>query len=141
MLQLALRSQLYCLPLAKVARAWLVSSRLRAPLPSKASLLVPKLRYAKYGYRSGVLYVLHNPVQNYASTSTAFVSRSSPDSRFEGYQNLPRKRITSAPCASVRLEVYYLRNQKESSFARTPLLAQFSFSFYLEQKTKMLPPR
>lgn len=52
-----------------------------------------------------------------------------------------KKRITSATCASVRLEVYYLRNQKESSFARTPLLAQFSFSFYLEQKTKMLPLR
>lgn len=60
---------------------------------------------------------------------------------FRSYFNLPKKRITSAPCASVRLEVYYLRNQKESSFARTPLMAQFSFSFCSEQKTKMLPPR
>lgn len=32
-------------------------------------------------------------------------------------------------CTSVRLEVYLRCNQKELSFARTPLLAQFSFSF------------
>lgn len=32
-------------------------------------------------------------------------------------------------CTSVRLEVYLRCNQKESSFARTPLMAQFLFSF------------
>ena len=64
-MELALRSQLYCLSLANVARARLVSSRLRAPLPSKASLLVSLfpdvLLWHERGSGSGIVAVFeHN---------------------------------------------------------------------------------